>query len=120
MFSDVHMKNCGHHDVSKHRDIKGSDKYVTLDILLKFDILDKMKIKSSESEYNLVRSGKCLISSLVINSKVRPRKYKRKDMPSEMSVRRTFQRLLGSLRNCFITFLRGRGLNISLMTVTFN
>ena len=32
----------------KQRDINGSDKYVTLKIPLKFDNLDKMKIKSSE------------------------------------------------------------------------
>ena len=48
-FSTVNMKNCGRRNVSKHREIKGSDKYVTLDISLKFDILDKMKITSSES-----------------------------------------------------------------------
>ena len=32
LFSDVNMKNCGRHNVRKHREIKGSDKYVTLDI----------------------------------------------------------------------------------------
>ena len=32
---------------------------------------------------------------------------KRQGMPSEMSVRRTFQRLSGSLRNCLIKFMRG-------------
>ena len=33
-FSDVNMKNCGRQHFRKHRDIKGSDKYVTLDISL--------------------------------------------------------------------------------------
>ena len=37
------MKNCGRHNVRKHKEIKGSDKYVTLDISSKFDSLDKMK-----------------------------------------------------------------------------
>ena len=46
-FSDVNMKNCGCHNVRKHREIKGSDRYVTLDISLKFDSLDKMRITSS-------------------------------------------------------------------------
>ena len=46
LFSALNMKNCGRINVSKHRDIKGSEKYVTLDISLKFDSLDKMKIKS--------------------------------------------------------------------------
>ena len=31
-FSDVNMKNCGCKNVRKHREIKGSEKYVTLDI----------------------------------------------------------------------------------------
>ena len=43
LFSAVNMNNCGRHNVRKHRDIKGSDKYVTLDISLKFESLDKKK-----------------------------------------------------------------------------
>ena len=53
LFSDMNMKNCGCRNVRKHREIKGSDKCVTLDISLKFDILDKMKITSSESKEKL-------------------------------------------------------------------
>ena len=45
-FSAVNMKICGRHNVRKHREIKGRDKYVTLNILLKFDSLDKMIITS--------------------------------------------------------------------------
>ena len=30
LFSAVNMKNCGLHNVSKHREIKGRDKYVNL------------------------------------------------------------------------------------------
>ena len=51
-FTAVNMNNCGRHNVKKHRDIKGSDKYSTLEILLKFDSLDKMIITSSESKDN--------------------------------------------------------------------
>ena len=32
LFQSVNMKNCGRHKVSKHKEIKGSDKYVTLNI----------------------------------------------------------------------------------------
>ena len=39
LFSAVNMKNGGRHNVRKYREIKGSDKYVTLDISLKFDSL---------------------------------------------------------------------------------
>ena len=51
-FIAVTMKNGDCHNVRKHKDIKGSDKYVTLDISLKFDNLDKVRIASSESEVN--------------------------------------------------------------------
>ena len=52
------MKNGGRHNVRKHKDIKGSDKYVTLDISLKFESKDKMKITSSESKKIIGKIGK--------------------------------------------------------------
>ena len=57
--------------------INSSDKYVTLEISLKFDSLDKMKITSSESKDDLVRSGKGLITSLGLKAKSRFKKYKK-------------------------------------------
>ena len=63
------MKNGGCRNVRKHREIKGSDKYVTLDILLKFGGLEKMIITSSEPKYNWVRSGKGFITSLGLKVK---------------------------------------------------
>ena len=51
-FTAVNMKNCGRRNFRKHIYIKGSDKYVTLDIPLKFGSLDKMRITSSESKDN--------------------------------------------------------------------
>ena len=48
LFLDVNMKNCGRHNVRKHKEIKGSDKYVTLDISSKFDSMDKINITSSD------------------------------------------------------------------------
>ena len=50
LFSAVNMKIFGRRNVSKHWDIKGSDKYVTLDISLNIDSLEKMKVVPSESE----------------------------------------------------------------------
>ena len=70
----MNMKICGRHNVSKHRDIKGSDKYVTLDISLNFGSLDKMRITSSEPKYILGRSGKGLITSLGLKAKTSPKK----------------------------------------------
>ena len=60
------MKNCGRQNVRKHRDIKGSDNYIILNILLKFGSLDKMRITYSESKDNIGRSVKGLITSLGI------------------------------------------------------
>ena len=48
-----------------------------MDISLKFDNLDKMKITSSESKGKLERSGKGLITSLGFKAKVRPQRYKK-------------------------------------------
>ena len=70
------MKRFGHRNVRKHNFIRGSDKYVTLDISSKFDSLDEMKITSSESEGKLEISGKGLITSLGFKTKSRLQKYK--------------------------------------------
>ena len=48
LFLAVDMKNYSRRNVRKHKEIKGSDKYVTLDISPKFDSLDKIRITSSE------------------------------------------------------------------------
>ena len=56
LFEFVNMKNCGQHNVRKHKEIKGSDKCVTLNIYdilnisEKFDDLNKMETTSSESK----------------------------------------------------------------------
>ena len=77
LFSAVKMKICGRHNVRKHKEIKGSDKYVTFGISLKFESMYKMKITSSESKNKLERSGKGLITYLCFKAKVRPQKYKK-------------------------------------------
>ena len=71
LFLSVNMKNCGRRKIRKHKEIKGSDKYVTLEISAKFDSLNKMKTTSSESKVKLERSGKGLVISLYFNTKVR-------------------------------------------------
>ena len=76
-FTAVSVKICGRRNVRKHRDIKGSENYVSLYISLKFDSMYKMIITSSGSKDNFGRSGKVLITSLGINAKVSPNKYKR-------------------------------------------
>ena len=70
------MNKCGRRNVRKHKEIKVIDKYVTLDISLKFDSLDKMKITSSDSKGKWQRSGKGLITSLGFKTKSRSPTYK--------------------------------------------
>ena len=49
-FALVKIKKFGCRNVRKHLEIKNSEKYITLDISLKFVSLDNMKISSSEPE----------------------------------------------------------------------
>ena len=67
------MKINGCCNVNKHRDIKGSDKYVILYILLKFGSMERIKITFSERKDNLGISGKVLITSLGLKAKARPK-----------------------------------------------
>ena len=62
----MNMKKCGCHNDRKHKKINNSEKFVTLDIYLKFGSLDKMKITYSVPKYYLVRSVKGSITSLGI------------------------------------------------------
>ena len=71
------MINCGQSNVSKHKDIKGSDKCVTLNmyeilnISENFDDLDKMETTSSESKVKMEGSGKGLVTALSLKTKSR-------------------------------------------------
>ena len=71
------MKIFGRRNVRKHKEIRGSDKYVTLNISSKFDSVDKMKITSSESKRKLERSGTGLITSLGFKTKATWQRYKK-------------------------------------------
>ena len=76
LFQSVNIKNCGRCKVRKHKEIKGSDKCVTLNVSAKFDNLNKMETTSSESKVKLGRSGKGLVTALNFKTKLRPKKYK--------------------------------------------
>ena len=85
LFLSVNMKNCGRRKVRKHKEIRGSDKCVTLKISEKFNSLNKMETTSSESKGKLGRSGKGLVTALDLKTKVRSKNTKRQGMPSGMS-----------------------------------
>ena len=72
-FTPVNMKKRVLCNVRKHRDIKDGEKYITLDIYLQCGSMDKMKITSSEPKEYLGRSGKELITSLGLNTIIRPK-----------------------------------------------
>ena len=71
LFLSVNMKNCGRRKVRKHKEIRGTDKIKTFDISAKFDTLNKMETKTSESKEKLEISGKGLITALAFKTKVR-------------------------------------------------
>ena len=77
MFVSAKMRNCGQHNVRKHKEIKDIDERVTLNmneilkISEKFDNLDKMETTSSESKVELERSGKGLVTAMAPKTKER-------------------------------------------------
>ena len=77
------MINCGHRNVRKHKEIKGSDKCVTLNIYEilniseKFDDLNQIETTYSESKVKLGRSGKGLVTAPALKTKARSKKYKK-------------------------------------------
>ena len=73
----MNKKNCGCRKVRKHKEIKGSDKIVTLNISAKFESLNEMKTTSSEPKGKLGRSGKGLATALDFKTKLRSQKYKK-------------------------------------------
>ena len=83
LFVSVSMRNCGQHNVSKHREIKDSDERVTLNmneilkISVEFDNLDKMETTSSESKVKMKGSGKWLVTALALKTKAMLTKYKK-------------------------------------------
>ena len=84
LFQPLNMKNCGRSKVRKLKEIKGSDKIVTLNVSAKFDRLNKMETTSSESKGKLGRSGKGLVIAQALKTKVRfCKNTKRQGMPSE-------------------------------------
>ena len=83
LFESMNMRNCGHRNVRKHKEIKDSDERFTLsmnDILKiseKFDNLDKMETTSSELKVKMEGSGKCLVTALALKTKARSKIYKK-------------------------------------------
>ena len=73
-FTYVNMKNCVRQNVRKHRDIKDSDKYTTLDISLKLGSLENIRIISLEPKDYLETPVKGLITIMGLKENVQPKK----------------------------------------------
>ena len=101
-FTAVNMNNFGRCNVSKHRVINGSDKYVTLDILLEWDSLYKMRTTSSDSEFYLGRSGKGLTTSLGIKTKTRPKKCKKERYAIRNFSKKDLSNIIGEFENVLL------------------
>ena len=65
------MKCFGLRKVRKHKENKGSDKIVTLEISAKFDSLNNMETTYSESKEKSERLGKGLVTALAFKTKAR-------------------------------------------------
>ena len=82
LFVSVNMRNCGQRNDRKHREFKGSDERVTLNmneilkISEKFDNLDKMETTPSESKVKMEGLGKWLVTALALKTKARSTRYK--------------------------------------------
>ena len=79
-------ENCGRLNVRKHTDIKNGEKYITLEISLKFGSLDKMKTISSEKNIIWEYQERDLLPLWVSRPLECRRKAKRKNMTLLMSV----------------------------------
>ena len=119
VFLSVNMKNCGRRKVRKHKDIKGSDKYVTLNISSNFDSLEKMKTTSSQSKGKPERSGKGLITSQGFKTKVRSQKYKKARYAIGNVSEKDLSKIIKDFEKFVNYLMRRRGLNMRLPTATF-
>ena len=80
LFEPVNMRNCGQHNVRKHRKFKDSGERVTFnmnEILKISEEFDKMETTSSESKVKMEGSGKWLVTALALKKKARLTKYKK-------------------------------------------
>ena len=113
------MKNYGRCSLRKHRDIKVSEKYVTLDILLKFGSLSNTRITSPDKKYNLGRSGKGLISSLGLNVTARPIKCKKERYSIIYVSIKDLSKVIRDFDKLPYKIYEKGGPNMIVMTVTF-
>ena len=101
LFQSVNMKNCGCRKDRKHKEIKGSDNIVTLNVSAKFDSLNKMKTTSSEWKGKLGISGKGLVTALDLRTKLRSKKCKKaKYAIGNVSMKDLFNIIKDFEKNC--------------------
>ena len=88
-------------------------------ISLKFYSLDKMIIASSESKDNSGRSENGLIAYLGLKSKYRPNNYKKARYAIGNVSKKDLSKIIREFKNFLMKYMRGRGPNRILPTITF-
>ena len=119
LFLSDNMKTCGPRKVRKHKEIKGSDKIVTLDISSKFGSLNKMKTTSSESKEKVEISGKGLVTALDFKTRVSSQKYKKARYAIGNVSEKEFSEIIKEFEKLGNCLMRRRGPNMSFLTATF-
>ena len=81
--------------------------------------MDNMIITSSEQKYYLGRSGKGLITSLGINTNVRPKKYKKARYAITNVSMNDLSKIIKEFKNYLIRVVYRRVPNMNPLTLTF-
>ena len=97
-FTSVNMRNYGHHNVIKHKEIKNNEQYISLGIYLKLYWLDKRKLTSSGSRDYVGISVKGINTSL--NLRTRRSSTKKKNTRTDITdiVTQYFVKLLDEFK----------------------
>ena len=86
---------------------------------MKFDSLDKIIFKSSESKGKLERSGKGFITYLGFKTKSRSQKYKKTRYAIGKVSEKDISKIIKEFEKLRNYLMRRRGPNMSLLTATF-
>ena len=71
------MKNCGHQNVRRHKEIKNGEQYIVLYIFLELDISYKREVASLVPSYYVGQSGKGMNNSIKLRTRKRSNKKKK-------------------------------------------
>ena len=100
------MKNCGHRNIRKHRDIKDSDKYITWTYRWSLAVWTRWELHLQIEKIIWEDQGRGWLPLWVSRPKKGQINTKRKGILSELSLWRTFQILSGILKKSYKSYER--------------